>query len=131
MAEKEHCKSLLQSTKAVYGAIGKVYCPILEENVTFNAKGFHHFRYKPGGTARNLKDVIQRLTLFPLVVPAIKNAVAIDDEREITITQKGKKKKVKTYAIVAIVGRKNPVAVRVIILRVGDGKHIFWSVMRN
>ena len=42
--------------KSAYNAIGHVFCPILKKDIVFNAKGFHHLRYKPDGTPRTIKE---------------------------------------------------------------------------
>lgn len=133
---EEHCELLSTTMKTIYNSIGEVYCPILEKMVIFNAKGFHHLHYKPDGTARNVSEKIHKLTLVPLAPPVIKNALGIHDERAIEMRQSRKKDaktvKGKQYALVATVGRKNPVEVRVIILELENSAHpMFWSIMKH
>ena len=132
----EHCQLLSSTARVSYNAIDRVFCQILQKNVVFNAKGFHHLHNKPDGTARNVSERIHKLTLLPLAVPVIRNATSISEEREVTIPEnrkKGAKRiKAKQYALVSMVGRKNPVAVRVIILEVENSLNpIFWSIMRD
>lgn len=134
--QAEHCKLLSLSTRTTYNAINRVFCQILQKNVVFNAKGFHHLHNKPDGTARNVNERIHKLTLFPLAVAVIRNATAIVEEREVIIPKNRKKDakrvKAKQYALVATVGRKNPVAVRVIVMDVENSQNpIFWSIMRD
>ena len=132
---KEYSNILTTSTKETYDGIDSVYCPVLKSKVYFNSIGFRHLRYKPDGTARKLVEIIYKMTLFPLAIPSIKNSVGIVDERDINFRvgrkNNSKIKKAKTFSLVAQVGAKNPVAVRVIILRVGDGKHVFYSIMKD
>jgi hypothetical protein len=76
------------------------------------------------------------MTLLPLAVPVVKNAVGIREIRDIVLpesTKKGAPKiKAKQYALTATVGRKNPVEVRVIILEIENSQNpIFWSIMKN
>ena len=66
-------KALLKKRREWYKKIGRVYCPILEEDVIFNSKGFHHLIY-PGGKMRPIKEQMYKLGLLPLVIPVIKNA---------------------------------------------------------
>lgn len=70
-----------------------------------------------------------------MAISVIKNALKIEEKRVVKIRssrkKKAKLKKGKTYTLVATVGEKKPVAVRVVILRVGDGNYMFWSVMKN
>ncbi len=68
---------LTSDTRAIYDAIGKVYCPALKEDVYFTAHGFHHLAYEANGTPRTVNERIYKLRLFPLAIPAIKNTTAI------------------------------------------------------
>ncbi len=131
----EYCRVLTNSTRATYDAIGTIYCPILKENVVFNGRGFHHLNYNSDGTPRDVNERIYKMTLFPLAVPVILNATSVDEEREVEIRESRKKgaklKKGKTYSLVALVGRKNPVHVRVILLKIGNGNLMFRSIMKH
>ncbi|MDP3763971.1 MAG: hypothetical protein Q8Q92_05070 [bacterium] len=131
----EYCRILTLTTKTTYNQIGEVDCPILGEKVAFTAKGFHHLSNKPDGTVRDVEERIHKLVLVPLAVPVIKNCIGITEERYVEIRASRKKGakilKGKTYTLVAKVGRKKPVAVRVILLRVIGGKLIFWSIMKD
>jgi len=72
---------------------------------------------------------------LPLAIRVIKKAGTIQEYRE-TLAPFGKKgrdgftktKHVEYWAFIAIVG-EDPIKIRVIVRRVGDGKIIFWSVM--
>ncbi len=76
-----------------------------------------------------------KLTLFPLVVSVIKKATSIDEQREIMIRSSRKKgaqlKAATSYALVARVGKKKPIKIRVIVIKIGAGKLIFRSVMKD
>lgn len=92
--------------------------------------------FKPDGTPRNIAEIIHKLTLLPLASAVIKNAIGIQEEREVVIPisrkKKSKRVKAKQYALVATVGRKNPVAVRVIVMDVENSQNpIFWSIMKD
>jgi len=120
----------------LYSEVQHVFCAILEKEIVFNAKGFHHLHYKPDGTSRTVEERIYKLKLFPLVIPVIKNATGIYEERDILIPKNRKKGseriKAKQYALVGLVGIKNPVEIRVIILDIENSQHpIFWSVMKH
>lgn len=134
----EHCRFLTTTTRGFYSSIKSVSCPVLMTNVIFNSMGFHHLRYKADGTPRNVSAIIYKLNLLPLAIPVIRNAVGIDEERNdivICINPRKKNKKFirgKTLALVAKVGKKNPVPVRVIIfLRYSTGEYIFYSIMKD
>ena len=133
---EQYCALLSTSAKAAYSSIGSVFCPALQKDIIFNAKGFHHLHYKPDGTPRNIAERIYKLTLLPLAPAVIKNCIGIHEERNILIPESRKKGarhiKAKQYAITATVGKKNPVEVRVILLDVENSTNIiFWSIMKH
>jgi hypothetical protein len=133
---EEYCKLLCTMAKTTYTAVNSVYCPILNKDIIFNAKGFHHLQYKPDGTPRKTNEKIHKLTLIPLAVSVIKNAIGIYEERNIEMPENRKKGakiiKAKQYALVATVGKKDPIEVRVILLEKQNSKNpIFWSIMRH
>lgn len=135
-SKEEYCKILSKTQKIIYNEIQKVFCPALNKDIIFNAKGFHHLHYKPNGTARNVSEKIHKLTLVPLAVSVIKNALKVHEEREVEVCVSRKKGynrvKGKQYALVSIVGKKQPIAVRVIILELNNSAApIFWSIMRH
>ena len=88
----EYCNELKVSTREVYNNVGKIFCPILNVDIVFNAKGFHHLLYKPDGTARDVNEVIYKLKLFPLAIPVIKNAIGISEERNDVEIRESRKK---------------------------------------
>ena len=132
----EYCNELKTKIRETYNNIGKVFCPILNTEVVFNAKGFHHLLYKPDGTARDVDEVIYKLKLFPLAIPVIKNALGISEERsdvEVRVSRKkgSKIKKGKIYALTSTVGKRKHIDIRVIILKIGNGNFTFLSIMKN
>ncbi len=135
---EKYCRLLSENTKAVYRTFGEVFCPAIGKTVTFNADGFHHLLFKPNRFPRSIKERIHKLTLVPLAIPVIKGASSVYTKRIVWIKKIAKedkkvveKQKSTQYAIVARVGKKHPIDVRVIILKVGNGKPIFWSIMRH
>jgi len=126
---------LIINTRAIYDTIGRIYCPILDKSIVFNAKGFHHLLYKPDGTARDVSERIYKLTLFPLAIPVIKKWMVIKDKRNVKVRENRKKgakiKNMKTYSLVSMVGKENPVATRVIVSKIGNGNFTFLSIMKN
>ncbi len=131
----DYCKILTTTMRTIYERIGTVHCPVLKEGVAFNARGFHHLLYNSDGTPRDVDEIIYKLTLVPLVKHVITNATGIHEERDVKIRESRKKnakiKNGKTYSITALVGRKSPVEIRVILLRIGNGKLMFRSVMKH
>jgi hypothetical protein len=130
-----YCNQLKLTSRALYERMDKAYCSVLKEDVIFNMRGFHHLLYNSDGTARDTHEIIYKLTLLPLVKSVIKNATGICEERDIQIRDGRKKssklKNGKTYSLSAVVGRKSPVEVRVVLLRIGNGNLMFRSVMKH
>ena len=63
----------------------------------------------------------------------IKNAKKIDEARKMILPSRKKSaspKKGKYTALVAMVGKNRDVKVKVILLKIDNGKLIFWSIMR-
>jgi hypothetical protein len=103
--------------------------------VKFNSIGFRHLQYKSDGTRRNSKEIIYKLNLLPLVVFVVKNSIGISEERMIHIRMSRKRnslyKKGIAYALTARVGKNKSISVKVIILKIGNGNHFFYSVMKE
>jgi len=128
-----YCKELTKKRKKEYIKIKKIYCSCLQEYIYFNAKGFHHLKHGVTGRKRITKEQIYKLQLMPLVIPVIKKAKKINEHKwkkvKINRKKKSTKKKVEYWSLVEIVGRKS-IKIKVILRKVGNGKIIFWSVMR-
>ena len=132
--DKKYLSYLKIKMKTFYDSVDYVYCPVLKKYIYFNSVGFRHLRYKPDGTPRKNKESIYKLKLLPLVISVIRKSTKIEQKREVLFrTKRGKKFKLKkavTYSLVAKVGRRS-ILVRVIIIKIGDGKHVFYSVMKD
>jgi hypothetical protein len=131
----DECNLLISTQKAFYDDIEPVYCPILKEKVVFNSDGFRHLLYKSNGEPRTTFERMYKLKLLPLVIVTIKNATGVDEERDIKVRVGRKKnskvRQGKAYSLVALVGRKSPVHVRVILNKFGNGNLTFRSVMKH
>ncbi|MCX6718839.1 MAG: hypothetical protein NTZ38_00445 [Candidatus Taylorbacteria bacterium] len=75
-------RKFLEEKRKWYKAIGKVHCPILNEDVIFNSKGFYHLRYDTHGKERTKNEQRYKLNLLPLVIPVIQNAVSIYEDKK-------------------------------------------------
>lgn len=124
---KNH-KKLLHTTQQKYDSIGRVFCPVLNSYVHFNAEGYRHLIYKPNRKKRKVEEQIYKLELFGLVIPVIKSAESIQRWR--FTGEQGTDNDVQHYALVFKAG-KRPIEVRVIIKRTGDGQFNFHSVMKH
>lgn len=133
MDTKDYCKQLIEQKRKEYDKLKKVYCPCLKEYVYFTARGFFHFRYDIFRRERSIKEQIYRLNLMPLIIPVIKKAIKIDEYRpkKIKIDRRKNKpeKNVEYWALVETAGKRQA-KIKVILLRIGTGNIIYWSVMK-
>lgn len=128
-----YCKKLTKKREKGYKKLKKIYCPCLKEYIYFTSDGFHHLRYDVVGKERTVKEQIYKLQLIPLIIPVIKKAKEINKykRKKVKISRKKKspKKKVEYWSLVEVVGKQS-VKIKVILRKVGDGRIIFWSVMK-
>ena len=120
-------KELLREKRAWYKTVGKVYCPILKQDVVFNSKGFYHLRYDTHEKQRLVKEQIYKFNLLPLVIPVIKNATKIFEYKKQQYS-KPLGKYYEIWELREIMGEKSPTEVSVILRRIGDGNITFLSV---
>jgi len=129
---KKYAYKLRKYTTKKYSLIDKIYCPALKENIFFSSIGLRHLRYKPDGTSRNLREIIYKMKLFPCVVGVVMKSKKITGVRKTHIQySRGnlyKKKPATTYSIVDTV---KDVSIRVILIRIGNGRCRFYSVMKD
>ena len=75
-------KEFLKEKRAFYKTLKNIHCPILNETVVFNSKGFYHLRYDNHGKERLVKEQKYKLGLLPLVQPVIKSATTIHEYKK-------------------------------------------------
>jgi len=119
----------LREKRAWYKTIGKVYCPILNEHVLFNSKGFYHLRYDSFGKARSVKEQTYKMGLLPLVIPVIKNASKIHDYKKEQYS-KPLGKYYEIWELKDMAGKGNAM-VSVVLRRIGTGNITFLSVWKK
>jgi hypothetical protein len=108
-----------------------VRCICLNQDIHFNADGFHHLVFTGLGKPRTLREVRFKARLIPLIVPVLRTADNASYEKRMVRESRRKGAPMmiaEFWGIEASVG-KDPVSVRVIVKRVGDGRLFFWSVM--
>ena len=133
---RESLKNLKIRIRAEYDKIVKVKYPVLGEEIYFNAQGFYHLNYEVTGRARTIAEQTYKLKLVPFIEGIIKNATVVDEIRlekaPIGRKKKNGKKVIKEVKYISIVGKVNtaPKKIKVILRRVGNGRTIFWSVMK-
>jgi hypothetical protein len=127
---------LRDEMKDIFNKTPEIRCPFFNQSVFLNADGFHHLRYS-ARRERTKPEQILKLSLVPLALEVIKRSGTVQEYRRIW-QPIGKSsghddmrpaKEVEYWGLVAIIGPR-PTKIRVILRRVGDGKIVFWSVMR-
>ncbi|MCX6713867.1 MAG: hypothetical protein NTV48_02065 [Candidatus Vogelbacteria bacterium] len=128
MADNTH-KKFIEEKRTWYKTIGKVWCPILNQNIVFNSKGFYHLRYDSFGKARPKQEQMYKLGLLPLVIPVIKCATNIHEYKKEQYS-KPLGKHFEIWELKEIVGQQRSL-VSVVLRRIGNGEITFLSVWKK
>ena len=122
MITPEDFLHLKTSMRRLYDSIrSPIHCRCLNQQVYFNAKGFHHLLYDGSGRFRGFNEAMSKLTLVPLIILVIKTAVDCSYEKRVC--------SVELWGLEAFVGNLGH-KVRVILRRDRNGHIFFWSIMR-
>lgn len=119
----------VEEKRTWYKAVKKSHCPILNEDIIFNSKGFHHLLFDGLGHARAIKERMYRLGLLALVIPVIKTAKSIHKYNPPKYS-KSLNKNVEYWVLKEIVGKQNT-TITVILRRMGTGNIAFYSVWKK
>ncbi len=125
---KQSYQDLLREKRTWYKAVGKSFCPILNEDIIFNSKGFNHLLNDGTGQPRSIKERMYRIGLLPLLIPVIKNASKISTYKK--EYSKSLKKDVEYWKLSEIVG-KQTTEVAVILRKIGTGNITFYSIWKK
>lgn len=116
-----------------YKKVGVVNCPYLKRNVSFNAKGLEHIKFKGRHKARSNEDQYIRLRSLPLAKKIVELSHTLQgfQERNEMVSVKRTEwnhemKSVNYFEFVAVIG---DVRVRVIIKKIEGGEPHFWSII--
>jgi|SRR3989344_2241629 len=128
MIQKLFCE-FLKEKRAFYKTLKNVHCPILNETIFFNSKGFSHLRFDNHGKERLIKEQKYKIGLLPLVVPVIKCANTIHEYKKEAYS-KPLGKYFEIWELRAEVG-KSKTLVSVVLRRIGNGNVTFLSVWKH
>ena len=104
-----------------------MHCPILNDTVYFTSEGFYHLLYESNRKPRKIDERYIKLIHLRHVPTVIQWCKLVSETRQVTKKIKGKEKTAVQYELVYEV--KKRLKVRVVIERIGTGKHKFHSVM--
>jgi hypothetical protein len=123
----EEFRKFISKKRNWYKNIGRIHCPILNEYVIFNSKGFYHLRYDTHNKERTRNEQVYKLNLLPLVISVIQNAVSIFEYKKEQYS-KPLGKYFEIWELREVSGKKHPTVVSVVLRRIGDGNITFLSV---
>ena len=126
---KGRYKELVKEKRVWYKKIGRVWCPVLNQFVIFNSKGFYHLRYDSFGKERDKQEQKYKLSLLPLVIPVIKQATSVHDYKK-DIYSRPLNKGIEIWELKEFVGKQKAL-VSVVLRRVGSGNITFFSVWKK
>ena len=119
--------NLKNKQRAFYKSIVSVFCPILNDTVYFTSEGFNHLLYESNRKPRNINEQFLKLKCLTYAPVVIQKCTLVSETRQIKKRVKGKSGV--HYELAYEVSRGNNI--RVIIEKIGMGKHRFLSVMRH
>ena len=121
---------LKKKQKAFYKSIVSVYCPILNDTVYFTSEGFNHLLYdRSNRKPRKISEQFMKLQCLAHAPLVIRKCMFISQTRLIERIVKRKRKSGVHYELVHEVSPG--IKIRVIVEKIGTGKHKFLSVMRH
>ena len=117
-----------------YKTLKDVHCPYLKGNVSFNAQGLEHLKFKQPRKARPQQDQYMRLKLIHLAPVILKTSYTLQGIWETKNFERVRvhsrtdivMKTVTYYEFVAVIER---VRVKVIVKQIEGGEKFFWSII--
>ena len=131
--DQEKFKETKLEAERFYKKISEVYCPYFKENISFNAKGLDHIKFKSWNKTRLVKDQYLRLKFLYLAPEVIKKSHTLQEFRETKNFERQKINSrwerrmvgVRYYAFVAIL---KGIRIKIIIKEIENSRKFFWSI---
>lgn len=117
-------RKFVEEKRSYYKRIGKIFCPILNGDVYFNAQGFHHLRYNGLGKERSKKQQRFRMNLLEYSSLIIARSKKVSEYR----IYRKEDKNIQYWKLAYSVHKEGIVAV--ILKRIGYGNVIFYSIWK-
>ena len=121
--------NLKNKQRAFYKSIVSVFCPILNDTVYFTSEGFNHLLYESNRKPRSINEQFLKLRCLTYAPIVIQKCALVSETRQIQKRIKGKLKSGVHYELAYEVSKG--INIRVIVEKIGTGKHKFLSVMRH
>lgn len=134
MENVEKLNEIKEKAEEYYKSIGDIYCPYLKRNVSFNAKGLDHIKFKEWEKARLASDQYLCLKFIKVTPEVIGNTNTLQEYKETRCFERQKINSrweqrmvdVKYYGFVAIIKKTR---VKIIVKEIVGGNPYFWSVI--
>ncbi len=124
---REDINDLKFEQKVIYDSVVSVYCKILDSTVYFTSEGFNHLIYESNRKPRNINEQFLKLKCVCYAPRVIEKCKKITETRQSKRKIKGKVKEIIQYELIYEVFKDK--TIKVIVEKVGTGKHKFHSVM--
>ena len=133
--EEKYFNEQKEKAGDVYKTCPNIYCPYFGGQVILNSDGFHHIQFS-ARRERPRQEQLLKFHLLPLALEVVRKSGTIQEYRKL-LSPVGKRsaidnsipmKEIEYWAFIAIIGEQR-VKIKAIVRRVGDGNHVFWSVM--
>jgi len=117
-----------------YSMIKNVKCPYFSDNVSFDARGMAHLKFKTWNKTRLVKDQYMRFKLLKFAPEVIRKSHTLQEycERKnlerIKINNRWEKRAMNVYyyGFVAIV---DEIRIKIIVKEIKGGEKYFWSII--
>lgn len=130
---KEDLLMLRAETKSYYDSVDTVICPALDSKVHFTSEGFNHLLYskKKARTSKMQEAKLKLVQRAKILLEKTSTIQEYCDGLEVVHRKKYKKVSkeslmVQYWGFIAII---NGTRFKVVVRRVDNGKHLFWSVI--
>lgn len=130
----EQFQKMKDESENYYKSLEDVYCPYFQEQVTFNAKGLEHLKFKNKNHARSRHDQYMRLKLIhlaPEVLKLSRTVQGISRKKVFELTRRNQRNEsilveAVYYEFVAVL---REVRVRIVVKKTGAAPLYFWSII--
>ena len=133
VSKEKFTKEKIKAEK-LYKDIGSIRCPYFEEDISFNAKGLEHLKFKRKNHARLVDDQFIRLRLLHLAPKILKLSRTVQGVSNrsvielLRINNRNEHKMVnaKYFEFVAVL---DGVRTRVVVKQIENSPKYFWSII--
>jgi len=130
----ENFEKVSMQGEELYKTFADIYCPYFKEDISFNAQGLEHLKFKQRGKARLEQDQYMRFKLIhlaPLVLQISSSVQGIWETKRFEYVKMNSKwnnvlKQITYYEFIAVIKRNR---VKIIVKQIENGKKIFWSII--